>query len=187
MSAPTPNAADLAAEHTPSAIRLRLDEGPARSYLRDFVFGAIDGTVTTFAIVSGVAGAELSSGVVIVLGMANLLGDGFSMAAGNFLAIRSEEQLRDRLRRIEEHHIATVPDGERNEIREIFRRKGFSETDVERLAQIITSNRRQWVETMMAEEHGLALGGPSPVLGGLATFVAFVAVGFVPLAPFVWT
>jgi len=185
MAAPEKNAADLAAEHTPSAIRNRLSEGPAHSYLRDFVFGAIDGTVTTFAIVSGVAGAELSSGIVIVLGMANLLGDGFSMAAGNFLAMRSEEQLRDRLRRTEEHHIETIPDGEREEIRQIFRRKGFSEADVERLAGIITSNRRQWIETMMAEEHGVALGGPSPLRGGLATFVAFVSLGFVPLAPFV--
>ncbi|MDG2390524.1 MAG: VIT1/CCC1 transporter family protein [Planctomycetaceae bacterium] len=61
-------------EHTPDAVRARLNEGPNHSYLKDFVYGAIDGAVTTFAIVSRVAGAGLSSGVVIVLGVANLIG-----------------------------------------------------------------------------------------------------------------
>ena len=59
--------AALRAEHTPSAVQARLKAGPRHSYLRDFVYGSIDGTVTTFAIVSGVAGAGLSNGVVIVL------------------------------------------------------------------------------------------------------------------------
>ena len=84
------------ADHSPAAIRRRLQAGPGHSYLRDFVFGAVDGTVTTFAVVSGAAGAGLPAGVVIVLGMANLLGDGFSMAVGNFLGTRADQQLRAR-------------------------------------------------------------------------------------------
>lgn len=60
-----------------------------RHYLGDLVYGANDGVVTTFAIVSGVAGAEMSAGVVLILGFANLLADGFSMGASNFLSIRS--------------------------------------------------------------------------------------------------
>lgn len=61
----------------------------ARHYLGDLVYGAIDGIVTTFAIVAGVVGASLSPRVIIILGVANLLADGFSMAASNFLAIRA--------------------------------------------------------------------------------------------------
>jgi VIT1/CCC1 family predicted Fe2+/Mn2+ transporter len=61
----------------------------ARHYLGDLVYGAIDGLITTFAVAAGVAGAALSPAVVIVLGVANLVADGFSMAAGNSLAIRS--------------------------------------------------------------------------------------------------
>lgn len=63
-------------------------------YLKDLVYGANDGIITTFAVVSGVAGAELDPGVVLILGFANLLADGFSMGASNFLAIRSDEDVR---------------------------------------------------------------------------------------------
>jgi vacuolar iron transporter family protein len=65
-----------------------------RHYLRDLVYGANDGIITTFAVVSGVAGAALDPRVVIVLGVANLLADGFSMGASNFLSIRSDEAVR---------------------------------------------------------------------------------------------
>jgi vacuolar iron transporter family protein len=65
-----------------------------RHYLRDLVYGANDGIITTFAVVSGVAGAALDPLVVIVLGVANLLADGFSMGASNYLSIRSDEAVR---------------------------------------------------------------------------------------------
>ena len=76
-------------EHEPSGGRDLL-----RHYLRDLVYGANDGIITTFAVVAGVAGAALSVRTVLILGMANLLADGFSMGASNFLSIRSEEAVR---------------------------------------------------------------------------------------------
>ena len=65
-----------------------------RHYLRDLVYGANDGIITTFAVVAGVAGAALSVRTVLIMGMANLLADGFSLGASNFLGIRSEEAVR---------------------------------------------------------------------------------------------
>ncbi|OHA66700.1 MAG: hypothetical protein A3C82_00550 [Candidatus Wildermuthbacteria bacterium RIFCSPHIGHO2_02_FULL_47_12] len=64
-------------------------------YVGDLVYGANDGVVTTFAVVAGAMGAVLSPGVIIILGLANLFADGFSMGASNYLALRSEKELRD--------------------------------------------------------------------------------------------
>ena len=135
MNHPTDTA--LAEMHSPAPSVPRLATGPEHSYLKDFVYGAIDGVVTTFAVVSGVAGAGLSSGVIVVLGVANLVGDGFSMAASNFLGTRAEEQHRNRLRRIEDEHIDRIPDGEREEIRQIMAAQGFENDDLDRAVQIL--------------------------------------------------
>lgn len=64
-------------------------------YLRDMVYGANDGIITTFAVVAGVSGGALSERVVLVIGAANLLADGLSMAVGNYLSIRSNESVRN--------------------------------------------------------------------------------------------
>ncbi len=175
----------LRRQHTPEAIRRRLDEGPRHSYVRDFIYGAIDGAVTTFAVVCGVVGAELSSSIVIVLGIANLLADGFSMAVGNYLGTRAELMQRDAARRDEVEQIETFPEGERAEIREIFRRKGFEGADLDRVVEVITDDRDRWVNTMLAEEHGIGLAEASPLKAGGATFIAFCVVGAVPLVPYV--
>jgi vacuolar iron transporter family protein len=171
--------------HSPDEIHERLAQPKGHSYLRDFVYGAIDGTVTTFAVVSGVAGAELDSSFVIILGAANLVGDGFSMAAGNYLGTRAEQQERDRVRQMEELHIDRFPEGEREEVRQLFAAKGFDGDDLERAVDVITSDRRQWVDTMLTDEHGLSLHGPDPLKAALATLVAFLLLGLIPLLPFI--
>ena len=100
----------------------------ARHYIRDVVFGANDGLITTFAVVAGVTGGALSPSAVLIVGAANLFADGLSMGVGNYLAIRSHE------------------------------------------SALAAQNK--------PEEES------SPIRHGLATVLAFVAAGAVPLAPF---
>ncbi len=182
---PTPEHAELRAEHTPDAVRDRLREGPASTYLGDFVYGAIDGAVTTFAVVAGVQGAGLSAAIVIILGLANLFADGFSMAAGNFLSRRAEAQHLARVRRMEARHIQKIPHGEREEIRQIFADKGFEGDVLDQVVETITANEKQWIDTMITEEFGLSLSAPSPWKTALATFVSFNLVGALPILPFI--
>ena len=177
---------NIQAMHTPAAIQARLRAGPPHTYLRDFIYGAVDGIVTTFAVVSGVAGAGLPSGVVIVLGAANLAADGFSMGVSNYLGTRADRQLVERARRIEEEHIAAYPDGEREEIRQIFCAKGLSGSDLDQMVSVVTSNQKRWIDTMIQEEYGLVLDGASPWRAAAVTFSAFVLLGALPLIAFIW-
>lgn len=171
-------------DHSPEAIRKRLAEGPRQVYIKDFVYGAIDGAVTTFAVVSGVAGAGMSSGVIIILGLANILADGFSMAISNYLGTKADNQHLEKQRAREFAEIDSHPEGEREEIRQIYALKGFSGEQLEAVVEVITSNHRQWVDTMLQEEHGLSLEPTRAGTAALATFVAFGIVGSLPLLPF---
>ena len=174
------------ATHTPGQIAHRLESGPDSVYLKDFIYGAIDGAVTTFAVVAGVAGAGLSSGVIIVLGFANLAADGFSMAVSNYLGTRAENQLKEKARQREMDEVAKYPQGEVEEIRQIYSRKGFEGDLLEDVVAVITADRDRWVDTMMQEEHGMTLEDHNALKGGLATFIAFFLVGLIPLAPFLF-
>jgi vacuolar iron transporter family protein len=174
----------IASQHTPEAIRARLQDGPDQSYIRDFIYGAIDGAVTTFAVAAGAIGADLSGGVVVVLGVANLFADGISMAVSNYLGTRADRDVVAELRRSEAEQIDLIPEGEREEIRQLYAAKGFEGADLERVVEVITADRNRWVDAMIQEEHGLQLEGPRPLSAATATFIAFLAVGSLPLIPF---
>lgn len=123
---------------------------------------------------------------MIILGGANLIADGFSMAVSNFLGSRAERQRRERAHRREQLHIRVVPEGEREEIRQIFASKGFGGDDLERVVDVITSDPDLWAETMMSEELGFGASVPNEYRAAFATLAAFLTVGFLPLTVFVY-
>jgi vacuolar iron transporter family protein len=172
--------------HLPADIASRLATGPHASYLRDWIYGGIDGAVTTFAIVAGSTGADLSSRVILILGIANLLADGFSMAAANYSGSKSEIEDFSRLKAIEEKHIAVAPEGEREEIRQIFTARGYKGDDLEAMVRLVTSNKITWIETMMQAEYGMYDAPHTPHRAALYTFAAFVLFGSIPLLPFLF-
>lgn len=175
---------DLAAEHDLDKIRARLTRPRGEGPLGDFVLGGVDGVVTTFAVVAGSAGGQLSVAAVIILGLANLVADGFSMGISNYLGTRSRQQEVTRARADEIWQLDADPEGERREIREIYARKGFGGAALDHIVDVITSDREVWVDTMMAEELKLSEVSARPLRAGLVTFAAFSVCGFIPLTPF---
>jgi VIT1/CCC1 family predicted Fe2+/Mn2+ transporter len=157
-----------------------------QTHLAEFVYGGIDGSITTFAVVAGAAGAHLDSAVVLILGFANLFADGFAMSVGAYLSNKSEQDKYKNHKAIEYQEIEEMPGEERNEIRDIYRAKGFEGELLEQIVETITADKERWVDVMMKEELELSPARKSPFAIGAATLLSFVLVGFIPLLIYVW-
>lgn len=155
-------------------------------YLGEFVYGGIDGSVTTFAVVAGSAGAGLDSAIVIILGFANLIADGFSMSIGSYLSAKSEKQNYEKHKQIEYWEVDNLPEKEREEIREIYEAKGFKGELLEQVVDTITADKDRWVDVMMKEELEMAVETKSPLAMGSVTFISFILLGLVPLIIYVF-
>jgi len=179
---------DLTRAHDPAVIRKRLQQAPKPQNISDAVLGGIDGCVTTFAVVSAAVGAGFPPSVALILGFANLIADGFSMAVSTYESNKAKQEYVQSLRDMEEEHIDIIPEGEREEIRQIFANKGFKDDVLEKIVSIICEDRKLWVDTMLIEEHGIHhQADPNPFGAAWATFVAFILIGTMPLLPFLAT
>ena len=172
--------------HSRAEIAARVGNPAGKGVLRDAIYGAIDGTVTTFAIVAGVAGAGFSPIVIVVLGLANVLADGYSMAAANYSGSKADQDNARRIREIEERHIKKYPEGEKLEVREILGRMGLHGPVLDQATVMIASNKEAWIALMMEGEYGLGGVEPRPIRAAMTTFFAFLLAGIVPLLPFLF-
>lgn len=151
------------------------------SYLGSMVYGGLDGIITTFAVVSGVAGADLDSRVILILGIGNLLADGFSMGTGDYLSTKSEREYYAREARRQAREIEQSPAAQRARLRALYLQHGYSEQEADALVAVQTRDRRRWVNALLIEELGLVNAETNPLSNALATFLAFVVAGSVPL------
>lgn len=156
-------------------------------YLKSWVYGGLDGIITTFAVVAGVSGASLEATIILILGFANLIADGISMAIGDYLSTKSEHEYYDLEKKREAWEVKVNPEGEKAEMLEIYQKEGFSKTDSTKLVNILSKNKKFWVKTMMHEELGLMKGDESPAKNGIVTFISFVIFGFIPLSLYVFS
>lgn len=155
-------------------------------HFEDFVYGSVDGSVTTFAVVAGAIGASLSPMVVLILGFANLFADGFSMAIGNYQASKARMEFIQKERKREEWEIDNMAESEKQEIRDIYAKKGFTSDILDEIVRVITARKKVWIDTMMKEELGLIEDGRKPTDTALSTFSGFNVIGVIPLIPFVF-
>ena len=171
-----------AAEHKIS----RLQE-----FLRQIVYGGNDGIVTTFAVVAGFAGlgvegaAAVGTIAVLLFGIANLLADAAAMGLGEFLSARSEQDVYRATRQKELAEISTNPGHERTEMIEILTERGMSKVDATQMTDILERNPELYADMMMTYEIGMAdPSDENPAMNGLATFLAFLIFGSIPLLPY---
>jgi vacuolar iron transporter family protein len=167
--------------HDPKRIHHEQHGGSESEYLGSMVYGGLDGIITTFAVVSGVAGAQLSPGIILILGLANLFGDGFSMATGAYLSSKSDQEYYEREREREAWEVEHFPEGERAELKTIYLQQGYPEEDAEKLVEIKSRDHERWVKAMMVDELNMLPDNRSPLMEGLVTLGAFVVAGAVPL------
>jgi len=151
--------------------------------LKSIVYGGLDGIVTTFATVTSVAGAHLSSSIVIILGLANLIADGIAMGLGDTMSDQAEIDFNNAERGREQWEMENNLEGEMDEMLEIYVKKGMTEEDARNYLTILSRYPKIFLDTMMVEELGLMPVDPDekPYKSGLVTFASFTGFGFIPL------
>lgn len=154
-------------------------------YIKSVIYGGLDGTITTFAAVAGVAGAALSPGIVLIMGLANLIADGLSMSIGDYLSSKSEAEYEAAERAREAWEVEHYPEGEKRELEEIYVQRGMNPEDAKAVVDIIAKDHHSWVDTMMVEELGIMPNDESPMGNAVATFLSFAVFGFLPIAAYV--
>lgn len=153
--------------------------------LRPVIFGINDGIVSMIALVAGLAGAALENKVVIIAGLAEMFAGAISMALGEYISLKSELELKKNSRKTEIDEIKDIPETEKKEIEDIYRKKGFKGELLNKVVKTITSNKKVWLDTMMAEELKLGDGfDEDPKETGFFMGLAYVLASLIPLLPF---
>ncbi len=155
------------------------------SLVKSFVYGGLDGIVTTFAVVAGVAGADLVTGVVFILGVANLIADGISMAFGDYLSTKAENEYIEAERNRKTLEYDKAPSGEKKDMVDVYMEKGVPESEAKTVVDILSKYEKPWVDIIMVEQLGLIENDESPVKNALVTFGSFVIFGSIPVIVYI--
>lgn len=154
--------------------------------LKEAVFGFNDGVVSTFAVVAGLTGGLIENKTVLLGALATLIAGAFSMGLGTYIGSKSEKDMYENEKKREEFEMKNMPDREREEIREIYRKRGFSGALLEQVVEKIAGNPRVWLQVMMVEELGFAEKPPHPIKNGITMSIAFTIGSFIPALPYIF-
>jgi vacuolar iron transporter family protein len=171
--------------HQPGAKRSMEQHIEGGQYIKSLIYGGLDGIITTFAVVAGVAGASLSGAIVLIMGFANLIADGLSMAIGDYLSTKAESEYKHAEREREKWEVENYPEGEKQELIELYMGKGLSNEEATAITEIISRKKEVWIDIMMVEELGIIEENESPLKNALVTFFSFTIFGFIPLVAYV--
>ncbi|HEX5351292.1 MAG TPA: VIT1/CCC1 transporter family protein [Trichococcus sp.] len=154
-------------------------------YIKSIVYGGLDGIVTTFAVVSGVAGASLAMKVVIILGFSNLLADGFSMAVGDYLSSKSENEYNLGLKKQKSREVVENIDDEIESLVNAYENQGMSTKDAQSIAYTLAKYETSFVDQRITNGHGSDEVQEGPLKNAVVTFFSFFIFGMTPLLVYV--
>jgi vacuolar iron transporter family protein len=154
-------------------------------WLRPAVFGAMDGLVSNFALIAGVAGGGVNRSVIILAGLAGLAAGAFSMAAGEYTSVAAQAELAEAEISLEREELRTNPDAEEQELADMYVAKGLEPELAKEVARQLHLDPDRALDVHTREELGVTLGDlPSPRLAAVSSFVAFAIGALVPVVPY---
>merc|ERR1719473_748151 len=164
------------------------EAGMGGDYIKSFVFGGLDGIVSTFALVAGLGGAGATLTTLIAVGIAKVLADAFSMGFGEFTSATAELENALLIKAREEWETENYEEGEVKEMAALYMEKGVSKPDALTMLTLMAKYKDLFVEHMMVMEHDMMPPDDSdrwaPLKQGFVCFLAFVIFGLVPLVGF---
>jgi vacuolar iron transporter family protein len=155
-------------------------------WLRPAVFGAMDGLISNFSLISGFSGADAARQLVILSGLGGLVAGAFSMAVGEYVSVASQSDLARAEIDVERHELRHNADAERDELAELYVSRGVEPTLAHEVARQLSRDPEQALEIHAREELGVSTDDlPSPVLAAVSSFLSFSVGAVLPLLPFV--
>lgn len=155
--------------------------------IRAAIFGVNDGLISNISLVLGIAGATSNQNLIILSGIAGLFAGAFSMAAGEYISVRSQREFFEYQIHLERQELALYPEEEAAELALIYEARGIPKVDAAQLSKLIISNPEKALDTLAREELGLnpaELG--SPWGAAISSFISFAFGAAIPLIPFLW-
>lgn len=153
--------------------------------IREIVFGLEDSLVSTIGVVAGIAAGTGDQKIVILSGLVLVVVEALSMAAGSFLSSQSHHRLLLRKIREEEKEIEDKPEEEREELRMMYKMRGFTDSEIEMVVNRITKNKKLWLQEMIEKELGIHLPDEeTPLIAGVVMGIAYILGGLIPISPF---
>lgn len=172
-------------ESKPSALREKAGEKSLSGAIREVIFGAADGLVSTLGLVTGVAAGTTQEEVVILAGVAGALSGAVSMASGNYLGVKSHIEVLERRLQDEERSIYEDPHLERAELVDYYRERGLSQDEISVIVPAILRNKDLLMEEMAAHELGISRDELSnPLWRAFWIFIAFILSAGIPVFPY---
>jgi VIT1/CCC1 family predicted Fe2+/Mn2+ transporter len=154
-------------------------------WLRPAVFGAMDGLVSNFALIAGIAGGQANKQVVVLAGLAGLAAGAFSMAAGEFISVASQSEMTEAEIAVERYELQHNAKAEQYELAKLYETRGLDPQLAAEVARQLSKDPKEALEIHAREELGVDPDNlPSPVVAAASSFLCFAVGAFIPVLPY---